>query len=97
MIFEWDENKNRENVGKHGIDFLDAVRAFSGLMLVRPDVRLDYGEDRWIGTGFLKNLVIVVVFADRGDEVLRIITARKADKNERFEFEQEIRNRLGES
>lgn len=53
MKFEWDENKRRENIRKHGIDFHDVPMVFDGPMLVRLDTRTDYGEeDRWIGNGF---------------------------------------------
>jgi uncharacterized DUF497 family protein len=45
MIFEWDEAKNRANIRKHGLDFSDAQEMFRGFLLVRPDVREDYGEE----------------------------------------------------
>ena len=51
MIFEWDEAKNRINVQKHGFDFAEAEEIFRGTFLVRPDLREDYGEKRWIGIG----------------------------------------------
>ena len=40
--FEWDETKNRSNIRKHGFDFADAERLFSGILLVRADLRRDY-------------------------------------------------------
>jgi len=51
MVFEWDEAKNRANIRKHGFDFADAEEMFRGFLLVRPDTREDYGEERWIGSG----------------------------------------------
>jgi uncharacterized DUF497 family protein len=49
MQFEWDEAKNLENIRKHEIDFADVSEMFEGAMLVEPDDRFDYGEDRWFG------------------------------------------------
>jgi len=92
--FEWDEAKNRINIRKRGIDFDDVSEAFNGPMIVNPDDREDYSEDRWIGTGFLRNVPVIIVFTERNDTV-RIISARKADKYERKRFEKEIRYRLG--
>ena len=51
MNLEWDENKNQENIRKHGLDFVDAEDVFNHPMLIQLDTRLDYGEDRWIGIG----------------------------------------------
>ncbi len=50
--------------------------------------RTDYGEDRWIGIGFLGNGVAVVVWTERQGDVIRIISARKANRYERQRFEQ---------
>ncbi len=44
--FEWDENKNRQNIRKHGFDFADAEEMFYGILLFSPDLREDYGESR---------------------------------------------------
>ena len=53
MQFEWDEQKNQDNIGKHGLDFADAWEIFTAPMLTALDDREDYGEDRWIGIGLL--------------------------------------------
>ena len=95
MKFEWDEEKNRENVGKHGLSFADAREIFEAPMLAAPDTREDYGEDRWVGTGFLRNFVVVVIYTERGDDVIRIISLRKALKHERTRFEEALRDELG--
>lgn len=50
--------------------------------------RTDYGEDRWIGIGFLRNGVAVVVWTERQGDVIRIISARRANRYERQRFEQ---------
>ena len=51
MRFEWDENKRRANIRKHGIDFLDAATIFEGKTVVIMDDRSDYAEDRYIAFG----------------------------------------------
>jgi uncharacterized protein len=94
--FEWDEEKNKENIRKHELDFADAGEIFDAPMLTNLDTREDYGEDRWIGIGFLKNFIVVVTYAER-DEVIRLISLRKALKHERTRFEEALRNELGES
>lgn len=88
MQFEWDEAKNLENIRKHRIDFADVPDMFDGSMLVELDERTDYGEDRWIGIGFLRNGVAVVVWTERQDDVIRIISARRANRYERQRFEE---------
>jgi uncharacterized protein len=88
MSYEWDEQKRQVNVHKHGIDFVDIPDLFSGDVVILPDERFDYGEPRFIGIGILKNQVIVVAYTERGDNI-RIISARKATKNEQiFYFKQ---------
>jgi uncharacterized protein len=46
MQFEWDDAKNQENIRKHKIDFADVSPMFESPMLIKPDDRSDYGEDR---------------------------------------------------
>ena len=90
MEFEWDERKNHGNLQKHGLLFSDVTSLFSSLIpfLVEYDARDEYGEDRWIGIGLLqeKNLVIVVVFTEPEIDKIRIISARKANKQEQKKY-----------
>jgi uncharacterized protein len=65
-------------------------------MLTNLDTREDYGEDRWIGIGFLKNFIVVMTYTER-EEVIRLISLRKALKDERTGFEKALRNELGEA
>ena len=92
MQFEWDEAKRAKNIVKHGIDFADVPRIYDGPMLNELDECTDYGEDRWLGIGFLGNAVAVVVWTERQDDTIRIISARKANKYERQRFEQYLSN-----
>lgn len=95
MRFEWDAQKNSDNIRKHGIDFADAWEIFTGPMLVTIDDREDYGEDRWIGIGMLRGRVVVVVFTEPDEETTRIISVRKALSHERSQYEQVLRDQLG--
>lgn len=92
MRFEWDENKNRINIRKHGIDFADVVDIFKHPVLILLDGREEYGEERWIALGWIKAMMGVVVYVERVDDVIRIISARKATKNEERRYEKYIQN-----
>jgi len=90
MQFEWDEAKNLENIRKHQIDFADVPAMFDGEMLIELDDRFDYGEDRWFGIGFLGSGIAVVVGTERQNNVIRIISARRANRHEQKRFEQSL-------
>ena len=87
VIFEWDENKRQQNRRIHKIDFEDVPSMFAKPMLVRLDEREDYDEERWIGLGLLHNFVVVVVYVEHPDDMIRIISARKATGHERRQYE----------
>jgi uncharacterized protein len=93
--FEWDEEKNEENIRKHGFDFADAWEIFESPMRVALDAKEDYGEDRLNRIGLLGNRIVVVVFTERGEDIIRIISLRKALKHERKKFEEALGDRLG--
>ncbi len=88
MQFEWDEAKNLENIRKHEIDFADVLSMFDGEMLIELDDRFDYSEDRWIGIGFLGFGIAVIVWTERRKDIIRIISARRANRHEQKRFEQ---------
>ncbi len=90
--FEWDERKNEINIRKHGFDFRDAWEVFQGPLLVRLDQREDYGEDRWQGIGLLRGQVVVLIFTQRGSDLIRVISLRKARKHEREGFEKALQD-----
>ena len=90
MRFTWDEEKNRENIRKHRIDLADVPPVFDGPMYVTLDTREDYGEDRMVGMGFLNVAVVVVVFVELAGDVVRLISARKAERHEREELRQAL-------
>jgi hypothetical protein len=81
-MFEWDEEKNRANVAKHGISFRDAVRLFEHPVVEQLDDRRDYGEERIVALGLIDGFEAVVVYTDRADK-RRNISARWAQSHER--------------
>lgn len=79
------------NIEKHGIDFADSHKVFASPMLIQFDTRYEYGEDRWVGIGFLNHLVVVVIYTEQEQgEIIRIISMRKALNYERRRFEESI-------
>ena len=81
--FDWDKRKSRSNLDKHGIDFDDAVEIFYGPVILRRSDRNN--EERWIAIGLLESRFITVVFTRRAD-AFRIVSARRARKNEAREY-----------
>ena len=81
MNFIWDEPKRQSNLNKHGLDFADAAKVFSGPLVLFEDQRENYGEQRMIGIGLLDYLVVLMVHVE-SDESIRIISMRKADSDE---------------
>ena len=83
MEYEWDENKNKINQEKHGIDFLDAVQVFlDPNRMEMVDDRKEYGETRYLTIGEVETVFLFVVYTKRGHKC-RLISARRASKNER--------------
>ena len=78
--FEWDENKSKANFEKHGYDFEDARQIFCGPIVLRRSDRNN--EERWIAVGLLDDRLIAVIFTRR-DEMIRIISARRAREHEK--------------
>jgi hypothetical protein len=89
MRFVWDPEKDKINRTKHGLSFEESTELFkSGVdYLEIYDEEHSEDEDRFIAVGPIKRGVIVVAFAEREDDVLRLLSARMATKNERRSFE----------
>ncbi|MBM3603227.1 MAG: BrnT family toxin [Alphaproteobacteria bacterium] len=88
--YEWDENKRNSTLEKHNIDFIDAIEVFASehIKLVS---RFE-AELRFIAIGELDGIHIAVVFTVRED-VIRIITARRARSNEREAYIEHVSGR----
>ena len=85
MRYTWDEPKRQKNLNKRGLDFAEAEKVFRGPTFTFEDDRMDYGELRWVTLGFLGDRVVVVVHTETEDEI-RIISMRKAVRNEQILF-----------
>lgn len=85
MQFEWDEQKEKTNIKKHGLDFETAARVFDDENRLEwyDEIHSEY-KDRYITIGLIDGIacVIMVVYTDR-EETIRIISARKATKQEK--------------
>jgi hypothetical protein len=89
VILEWDPEKARSNLEKHGVDFHEAGTVFDDpLSTTVPDPAHSVGERRYITIGLsLSGRILVVAHTDRG-EAVRLITARPATPTERRFYEQ---------
>lgn len=88
MVFEWDENKEKINMAKHGIDFSTAALVFGDVNRIEMfDALHSEYENRYITIGEIHGVAIVllVVYTERG-EAIRLISARKATKQERRKY-----------
>jgi uncharacterized DUF497 family protein len=83
--FEWDEAKRRSNLWRHGIDFAVLREVFERAPVTYLDDRYDYGEERLVTLGLLKGRVVVIVHTE-SDDVIRIISARKAERHEEIRY-----------
>jgi len=88
LIFEWDEKKASQNVKKHGVSFEEAATVFGDpFSITIYDPLHSKDEDRFVILGLSnKNRLLVVVHTDRYNKI-RIISARKATKRERKQYE----------
>ena len=90
MRFEWDEAKNRQNLAKHGIRFETAVLAFEDSQALSEQDRVIDDEERWQTIGSIGVLVVLVAhlwWDEDGEEVIRLISARRASSAERKSYE----------
>ncbi len=92
MKFEWNSDKAKSNVAKHGISFELACRVFDDpFYLLVPD-RFEDGEQRWHAIGLVGQIAVLLVvhtYPDEDEERIRIVGARKATRHERRRYEQE--------
>jgi uncharacterized DUF497 family protein len=89
LEFEWDEAKAKINQEKHRVSFLTAAAIFLNERLERIDDREEYGELRWIALGRVESEVYRVVYTWRGENLVRLISAQKASKDERESYYRE--------
>ena len=92
MRFTWDEGKNRSNLAKHGISFEIAVLVFDDPAALSRLERIVDDEERWQTIGIAGGSAVLLVahtWRDiRGEQIVRIISARKATPRERTLYEE---------
>ena len=90
--FQWDFRKAKANWNRHKVSFEQASDVFKDAMaLDEPDEREDYGEERWNRIGLVEGRLLVVIYTERldegsGEEIVRIISARPAERRERQRY-----------
>ena len=85
MRFSWHEPKRQTTLQKRGLDFAQAEQLFAGPTFTFEDDRRDYGEQRWVTLGLLREKVVIIVHTESEDEI-RIISMREANKDEQRLF-----------
>jgi uncharacterized DUF497 family protein len=94
--FEWDNTKAASNLHKHGVSFEDAIAAFADPFAMMTQDRIEGGEQRWQTLGMVGGYLVLLVAhtvgeEDDGIEIIRIISARAADRKERKRYENQNR------
>ena len=91
-LFRWDEAKASVNKRKHGITFSDAIHVFEDPFAFSEPDRIVEGEIRWQTIGLVADVILVLVAHtvedESGEELIRIISARRATRGERRRYEQ---------
>jgi uncharacterized DUF497 family protein len=88
MDYEWDEIKARANLRVHGVDFDESITVFSDpLTITIPDPEHSVDEERYIDLGYsTRGRLLVVVYTER-QNLIRIISSRRATRTERVMYE----------
>ena len=92
MRITWDIKKAETNFRKHGIRFEDAALVFHDPLSISEQDRIENGEQRWQTIGMAGGCLLLVVahtvrFEEQEEELIRIISARRADRKERRRYE----------
>ena len=85
MELEWDEDKRQSSLLKHKLNFANVVDFEMGTAIHMPDVRSDYGETRFVSTGYLHGRLCVLCWTLRAGR-LRVISLRKANDREQKSY-----------
>lgn len=87
LSFEWDDAKAVSNLAKHWVSFIAACQVFNDPLAVDMEDRsMEYGEVRRRIIGLGNGIFLTVIYTERG-EIIRIISARRASRAERREYE----------
>ena len=93
MLFTWDEKKSLANLKKHGVSFEAAQLVFADPLHVSRQERIENGEQRWQTLGMAEGVVLLLVAhtwreTHSGEEIIRLISARRATTMERKVYEE---------
>jgi|HubBroStandDraft_6_1064221.scaffolds.fasta_scaffold563922_2 uncharacterized protein len=92
MLFEWDDEKNHRNLLKHDLSFETAALVFEDPFALTQRDQLSEDEERWITVGAAQHGAVLFVVHTRvvrdGEEITRIISARKTTPRERHSYEE---------
>jgi uncharacterized DUF497 family protein len=89
LQFEWDTRKAAENLSKHGVSFHEAATVFDDpLAITYPDPDHSEDESRWLTFGVSAEGRLLVVAHTEGGDTIRIVSARRATRNERKIYEE---------
>lgn len=86
MNFDYDPNKSQANKEKHGVNFEDAKAIWQDANAITGEAKIVEGEPRWFRIGKLITVIFTVIYTERS-EVIRIISARPASREERAKYE----------
>ncbi len=89
MRFEWDPSKDKNNQAKHGVSFEDAAELLASDVnyLEIYDWEHSINEDRFIAVGPTRLGILIVVYTEVGEDAIRIVSARKATRQETSRYE----------
>lgn len=91
LLFEWDPRKERANRRKHRVSFEEASTIFGDFLSITiPDERHSTREERWITMGKSDRQNVLVVVHTESASAIRIISARKATRAERSQYEESV-------
>lgn len=90
LIFEWDDDKAKQNFRKHKVSFDEAQTVFLDVFSITvPDAEHSKSELRFRIVGMANNLSLLVVSFTERSQVVRLISARKATRSERKVYEEQ--------
>jgi uncharacterized DUF497 family protein len=92
MSFEWDSDKARTNLEKHGVSFETATRVWDDPLHEIYFDRVENGESRWHAMGCVDRVVVLLVVHTHpglDEDIIRIVSARRATPRERRRYELE--------
>jgi hypothetical protein len=99
IFFEWDEAKAQSNLRKHGVTFERAKFVFEDPYALIEQDRIESDEQRWQTLGLVEGIIILLVahtVSEQGeDDIVRIISARRANRQEQQRYEKNRKKHAG--